>query len=310
MSVRIAIILCTYNGDKYLEQQLNSIINQTYKDWVIYASDDNSNDRTLEILLNFQNTYGHNRIIITNGPNKNNAAFNFLFTLNKFYYNNNYFAFCDQDDIWHKDKLERAIAFFLKNNQSEDTPKLFCSSTRYISKNGEFLQNSYIFKLKPNFKNALVQSIAGGNTMLFNKSAAKIILRTNDFQNLVAHDWWLYILVSAYEGVIFYDKIPTVDYRQHNNALVGENRSILAKVKRIRNLLNGRFKSWTDYNLKMLNPLYDDFSSSSKQAFDFFKLIKCSSFIKRIYFFYKSGIRRQTLTSNIALFLAVIIKRF
>ena len=304
---KVAILLCTYNGERYLDEQLNSVLNQTHTNWRIYASDDGSNDETLRILEKFQEKVGTDRIIIINGP-RNGPTSNFLSLISRVDGDYEYFAFCDQDDVWHEEKLFRAVKLLI--GVENQVPAVYCSSTRYIASNGRFLQCSYVFKGKPSFKNALVQCIAGGNTMVFNKMAKNILSKTPKFQMLVAHDWWLYILITAYGGYVHYDKAPSVDYRQHSNALVGENRSINSKIKRILMLLDGRYKKWTNLNITALDAISHELPLHSKQTLDFFKKIKRSSFFTRVFIFIYSGIRRQTFMGNIALAIAVLIKRF
>jgi len=304
---KVAILLCTYNGERYLDEQLNSVLNQTHTNWRIYASDDGSNDATLNILEKFQAKFGIDRMVILSGP-KNGPTDNFLSLILSVDGDCEYFAFCDQDDVWHDEKLCRAVKVLI--GLEFEVPSVYCSSTRYIASNGRFLQYSYVFKREPSFKNALVQSIAGGNTMVFNRMAKDILSRTPKLQILVAHDWWLYILITAYDGYVHYDKTPSVDYRQHSNALVGENRSINSKIKRILMLLDGRYKRWTDQNIKALDTISNELPLHSKQTFDFFKKIKSSSFFVGVFIFIYSGIRRQTFMGNAALAIAVLIKRF
>ena len=106
---KIGVLLCTHNGEKYLHEQLNSILNQSFTNWKIYASDDNSQDATISILEKFKNANGEKFIEIINGPNKG-ATNNFISLVHKYNNDCDYFAFCDQDDIWEKDKLQIAFS--------------------------------------------------------------------------------------------------------------------------------------------------------------------------------------------------------
>ena len=302
----VGILLCTYNGEKFLDQQLKSIAFQTYENWRIFASDDGSIDRTVEILKEFRKIYGSNRIIIFEGSNKG-VSKNFLFLIRQAYQKCEYLAFCDQDDIWYKEKLSRSIDLLSKLNSS--IPSLYCSSTSYISEHGEFLRQSYVFKRPPSFQNALVQSIAGGNTMLFNRHAANLLIRTPTFENLVAHDWWTYIIISGFNGQIYYDRRPSLAYRQHPGALVGENQSIKAKIIRIKKLLNGTFKDWIDKNLDVIIFFMDELPEENQKILNFFIKIRSRFVFVRVYAIIRSGVRRQTLTGNLALLLGVILNK-
>ena len=104
---------------------------------------------------------------------------------------------------------------------------------------------SILFRRRPSFENALVQSLAGGNTMVFN-CAAKRLLEKAGSLDIVAHDWWTYKLTTAAGGFVVYDPEPSVEYRQHGQNLIGSNSSIFAKIQRIRMLLSNRFRDWND----------------------------------------------------------------
>ena len=302
----VGIILCTFNGARYLNEQLSSIADQKYKNWRLFISDDGSTDQTKELLYAFRDRYAEDKVVIIEGP-KQGLTKNFLFLINLVYQQCEYFAFCDQDDIWHQDKLSHATAIL--GTARDNPPFLYCSSTTYISQSGNYLQGSYVFKNPPSFKNALVQSIAGGNTMVFNKVFASILAKTPLTINLEAHDWWAYILVMGCGGQVYYDPNPTVDYRQHSGALVGENRTLRAKLIRIKKLLDGRFRVWNDQNIKGLEILSTQLTSENLITFSLFQKLRSKSLLMRVYAFFRSGIRRQTIIGNIALFLAALLNK-
>lgn len=302
----VGIILCTFNGARYLNEQLSSIADQKYKNWRLFVSDDGSTDQTLELLHIFRDHYGGDKVVIFDGP-KQGPTRNFLSLVDRVHQKCEYFAFCDQDDIWHEDKLLRATEILDKiiNNR----PSLYCSSTRYISESSDYLQESYVFKNSPSFKNALVQSIAGGNTMVFNKTAASILVKTPFTINLEAHDWWAYILITGCDGQVYYDPNPSVDYRQHSGALVGENRTLQAKLIRIKKLLGGRLQRWNVENIKGLEYVADDLSPENLETLAWFQKLRSKFLLIRIYAFFRSGIRRQTVVESVALFLAALINK-
>lgn len=302
----VGILLCTFNGQRYLNEQLASITDQSYKNWRLFVSDDGSTDQTLELLHAFKDHYGGNKVVIFNGP-KQGSTSNFLSLIDRVHHQCEYYAFCDQDDIWHKDKLSRATVIL--DNALNARPALYCSSTVYISKSGDYLQGSYVFKNPPSFKNALVQSIAGGNTMIFNRTAASILVKTPFTIKLEAHDWWTYILITGCNGRVYYDPNPTVDYRQHSGALVGENRSLRARIIRIKKLLDGRFRGWNNANIKALEYFAGQLSSENLITIAWFKKLRSKFLLVRVYAFFRSGIRRQTLIGNMALFIAALLNK-
>ena len=113
---------------------------------------------------------------------------------------------------------------------------------RLIDEAGKPIGLSPLFKAPLSFENALVQSIAGGNTMLFNEETRKLLATTRESSHIVSHDWWSYILVTGCGGEVCYDPESTLNYRQHSQNLIGSNISIRGRLQRLRRLLKGTFK--------------------------------------------------------------------
>ena len=107
-SSHVAILLCTHQGARFLTRQLDSLAAQTYSDWRVWVSDDHSTDGTLEVLENYRKKWGEDRICWVRGPGKGFVA-NFLTLACTAGIQSDYFAFCDQDDLWDPDKLEVAM---------------------------------------------------------------------------------------------------------------------------------------------------------------------------------------------------------
>jgi hypothetical protein len=140
---------------------------------------------------------------------------------------------------------------------------------------------STLFKQPPSFDNALVQSIAGGNTMIFNR-ASKLVIETVGVVPTPSHDWWLYLLISGFGGKVFYDPYPLLFYRQHRNSIVGENTSFFNKFKRLLKLVDGRFKEWTDSNIKCLQMSENVLTPSAKESLNIFINIRQLSLLRKI----------------------------
>lgn len=183
---KVAVLLCTYNGEQYIREQVDSIVRQTYTNWVIYVSDDGSTDGTLAILEEYRKALGEDRVFITSGPKKG-FAWNFISSLQNNGRDCKYFAFCDQDDIWFPDKIERSVGY-LADYSRKDIPAVYCGRTKLIDGEGADIGFSPLFKRYPSFENALVQSIAGGNTMVLNIPAKDIIAKTPCYQEIISHD--------------------------------------------------------------------------------------------------------------------------
>lgn len=302
---KVAILLCTYNGSRFLGEQLESFVRQTHKNWIIYASDDGSNDDTLVVLNNYQQVLGKDRLILLSGPRQGFAK-NFLSLIKNRSIIADYFAFSDQDDIWFEDKLERSIA---KAAIPRSIPALYCSRTRLISADKQVQGYSPLFSVAPEFGNALVQSIAGANTMLINMQARELLAKTPDDAVIVAHDWLTYLLVTGCGGKVFYDPQPTLDYRQHNENLIGANNGLRDRLVRLAKMCTGRFSEWSTHNLLILNTFRQKLTPQSQRTMEQFELARRSSFFLRLYLMKKSGIYRQTLPGNISLFIAACLNR-
>lgn len=302
----VAILLATYNGEAFLATQISSLINQSYTNWVIYASDDGSQDGTLKILTDAQQALGERKLFILRGPRRGFVN-NFLSLLQNRMIDADYFAFCDQDDVWHPDRLERGIHCLQEN--ADGRPALFCSRTRLVDATGDVVGYSANFTTPPSFANALVQNIAGGNTMLFNTRARQLLSNLAYPHPLIAHDWWCYLLIAGCGGQIHYSCEPLIDYRQHEKNLIGANASLNNMLTRLKKMLSGDFSRWNESNIATLHGARALLSSENSTALDWFDKARTGSVVRRAYCLIRSGAHRQGFLGNIALALAVLFKK-
>ena len=299
----ITILLCTYNGARFLIAQLASIEQQSHKNWRLIVSDDGSTDETLAILRHFAERVPQ-YVELRSGPRRGPCA-NFLSLAEDPSIAGDYFAFCDEDDVWRRDKLKHALGW-LKSRQ-QTTPAVYCARTRLVGEEGRPFGTSPLFPKLPCFANALVQSIAGANTMVFNP-ATKRLLEQAGAVDAVSHDWWTYQLVSGAGGTVHYDPKPHLDYRQHAANHIGCNRGLRAQWERLRMVLQGGFAVWNDLNLASLHQCRHLFTSDNQALLDAYDLMRTGGLRVRVMALIKSGVRRQTLLGNLALFAAAILK--
>lgn len=304
--MHVAILMCTYNGSTYLREQLDSFANQSHKNWTLYVSDDASTDTTLSILADYQRHWGEHRLMIFDGPRQGFGK-NFMSLLRRSEIKAHYYSFSDQDDVWFSDKLERSIANL--SSLSLQTPALYCSRTRLIDACGNVTGKSPLFSKPPSFQNALVQSLAGANTMSINQAAREILARVPADETIIAHDWLAYILITACGGVAIYDSEPTLDYRQHSGNLIGANTSFIDKIIRFRKMLSGRFVAWNNANVKILQDLREFLTPENQTVLEHFDRGRRKRAIGRILALRKSGIYRQTPRGNISLVIAACLGR-
>ena len=304
--MKVAILLCTLHGQHYLEEQLQSVSRQTFSDWEVFASDDGSEDDTRALLLHYQAMWPHGKLTIHSGPAEGFAA-NFLSLICNAGIKADYYAFADQDDVWEPNKLERAVAWL--NTVPKDVPALYGSRTLLVDANNQVLGLSPLFCKPPCFANALMQNIAGGNTMVFNNAARSLLQGAGDKIDVVVHDWWLYLVVSGCGGRVFYDAHPTVRYRQHDQNAVGLDTGWRARVRRIQLSFNGRFIGWTNRNIAALDRITTTLTPENQRKLELLKTARRCWLLPRLWVFWRAGIHRQSTLSNIGLFLAAIFNK-
>jgi glycosyltransferase involved in cell wall biosynthesis len=300
----VAILLCTFNGARFLPQQLASFEAQEVAAWRVFASDDGSQDTTLSLLDDFRKKHGAERVHIRGGPHRGFVA-NFLSLLCDPAVQGSCYAFSDQDDIWLPDKLTRAQRFLM--NAPADKPAVYCSRTRLIDESGAAIALSPLFEKAPSFRNALAQSIAGGCTMVLNEAARQLLLRAGADVVCASHDWWVYLAVTAVGGTLFYDAVPSICYRKHTDNVIGENRSMRAQLIRARMLWRGRFKSWADWNVAALERIESEMTEENRRTFALFRSSRKQRLVPRLRGLMRAGIHRQTMLGNIGLVAAAMV---
>jgi glycosyltransferase involved in cell wall biosynthesis len=305
-SPRIAILMCTYNGEDFLGEQLDSIENQDYKNWTLYVNDDGSKDATLDILKRYQKKWGVKTLIIRRGPQKGFCQ-NFLNIINDPKIKADFYFLSDQDDVWMPHKLSNGLEKLSKLDALK--PNLYCARTTYISSNLKYIKGySELFLKSPSFKNAIVQSIAGGNTMAFNNHLKKIAQKYPK-ADVVSHDWWLYILNELVGGQTFYDPESTILYRQHNKSLIGANTGLIAKLRRFKMLLNGKYREYNTRHFEVFNKFNIDGLRRNLELIDQFFMLRDKSLKNRLSIIKEMGIYRQTFDTHLGLYLGLILKK-
>lgn len=222
----IAILLSTYNGEKYLEQQLNSIISQTFKDFKLYVRDDGSTDRTLEILNSYASKYP-NIIICKDDKNNVGASKSFMSLLGKV--EADYYMFCDQDDVWFESKIQTSLSIIKSEEaRSFNIPLLIHTDLIVVDENLNILKsslwnNNKLYPNKYNSEYLKVVNVVTGCTCLFNRLARDIAIRIKC--EIIMHDFWLSICVDSAGGKIISLPFPSIYYRQHQNNVIGASKN-------------------------------------------------------------------------------------
>lgn len=300
------IVLGYRDGQEFIEDQLKSIEKQTFENFTLHIFDDCST-QDLEIIRETSKT-STTPIQLHSRERNVGIASNFLNGLDEVGPDYDFYAFCDQDDIWFSDKLERAITI-LKGMPS-DQPALYCSRTEIVERNGvRKMGLSPLFSRQPSFANALTQNIGGGNTMVMNRLARDLVVKSANNADIIAHDWWAYIITSAAGGNIYYDTQPCLSYRQHGANNVGSNHRWTSKLARLHLLVKGRYRLWAEQNVKALEQNKDLLTDQNQRTLEMFSRGRNASFPIRIFLMRKAGIYRQTLLGNFGLWLSIFLKK-
>lgn len=303
-NLKVTILLATYNGATFLEEQLTSFLEQTWHNIDLIVSDDGSTDETLPILQKWQKNWPKGNLKIIMGPGTGYAD-NFRHLILSLNDNQSYVAFSDQDDIWHTDKLAKAVEYLCQLDDQNQA--MYGSRSRLVDREAKPIGYSPLFNKKPSFENALVQSIAGGNTIVLNAAAFNLVRESAQRTHFFSHDWWCYQLISGSGGAVIYDPVPRIDYRQHGNNIFGRNNSIHSIKRRLSALLNGDFSKWIDINLESLEKCKDLILAQNVKLSSEFKTARKDNFINRLLFLFRNDIKRQTHVPNIILYVTALI---
>ncbi len=301
----MAVLLATLDGARFLPAQLQSLAAQSWPDIDIWASDDGSGDQTLQMLEQTRAGWTKGAMHLLQGPHTGIAADNFRQLLIEVAAGYDYLAFCDQDDIWLPEKLEQAIADIAGADAGR--PALRCSRTRLIDERGGELGLSVHFRKAPDFRNALVQSIAGGNTMVLNRAAAELLKLSCARTSFVSHDWWAYQIISGAGGQVIYSATPDTLYRQHDNNVVGSNLGLAALFKRTISLFRGNFRRWNERNVLALDACRDLLTASARKGLADFEQARHGPVWQRLAGLIRSRVFRQTVGGQIMLYVACVL---
>ncbi len=224
MSANVCVLMCTYNGEKYIKRQMDSLMDQ--KDVQVYfcVHDDGSSDSTPDILK----SYG----ITPVGADHMGPAKGFMYLLEAAP-DSDYYAFCDQDDIWDDDKLSSAIDMIrIEEQLYPDEPCIYGCSTRLVSEDEKYICDHLLDKTRTLSSRLFYASISG-NTVVFNRAMRELALKTLP-DRLIMHDSWMVKLCVATGGHLIIDERPHMDYRMHGANQIGMEMGLSDKLSKFR----------------------------------------------------------------------------
>ena len=238
MNKKIAVLLASYNGVKYIKEQVDSILNQKEVDVTIFISDDLSTDKTVEYLQNIYKDF-KNIVYLPSGSKFGGAGKNFFRLIRDVDFSSfDFISFVDQDDIWYEDKLIRAIKTIEDKQLDAYSSNVLAfwedSKEMIINKSSSQARYDYLF-----------EAAGPGCTYVLKKDLA-IFLQNficdnwEDVNKVELHDWFIYAFARENNYKWYIDEKPSMRYRQHTSNQVGANDGLKAKLKRLKKV----FLSW------------------------------------------------------------------
>ena len=315
MNETITILLATYNGEKYLRHQLNSIISQTYTNWRLFIRDDCSSDNTLAIIQQYKEQLP-NKIEVIENDGRNAGSLSNFNKLLQLADKAHYIMFCDQDDEWKRDKIETTFSKMkeLEKKYGIDYPILIFTNFQYVDENMNTIHSKKNFEINRigqfGFSQLLAQNPVYGCTTMMNRALADktgVIPPQADY-----HDHWV-ALVAATFGKLYYMKEKTVLYRQHGSNVSGNwnNDSFRKRIQRI--LVNKKNVTEVKAKYAMLVSFREKYSDNlNKEQNDVLNTFLCFYKKRNILCMarsIKNGVRSQTLAQSILLYTTILFTK-
>jgi glycosyltransferase involved in cell wall biosynthesis len=314
---KIYILLSTYRGEKYLHELLVSIQKQTFSSWKLIFRDDNSNDKSYEIVKNFFKDDREKLLILKSSKNIGaKESFNLLLKEALQQKDCDYIMFADQDDVWKKDKIELTLSKMNSIEKEESATPILVHTDLHVSDENLNIINNSLWSHENNnpSKSTLnylfFQNTATGCTMMINRELASLACPIA--KEAIMHDWWINMVASKFGKVAFVDT-PTIFYRQHGaNTIGAKGESRYSLVLKISNLLLLRNEPYL-LHLKphrkqakaFLDTYHDKLAKNEISMLEFFISLPQKSWFEKRTGIIKYHLFRQSFIQNIGLFLRV-----
>lgn len=256
-SPKVVVLLSAYNGEKYICEQIDSILSQTYKNIEILVRDDGSKDGTVEVLQPYVKA---NQIKLEKGENV--GFVKSFFWLVEHAPKADYYAFSDQDDVWFEDKIEIAVERL--KDEPADIPLLYYTNYDLYDGDLNFKEHRSIKEPKTCFRNSLVDCVPLGFNTLFNEKARSLVV-SHMPQKSLGHDWTMY-MVCAGMGKLVYEARPTVKYRRHDyNVSNAGDSFIRQQIWRFKKFFLGGYFRKVHEQIQEFEQLFGDSLSTENQ---------------------------------------------
>ncbi len=304
--VRVLIGLALYQGAEHIGAQLDSIARQTHMDWRLVVSDDGSDDAGPLIVRDFAAAWPDGQVTLVAGPGKG-AAQNFLSLLDHAR-DGEVMAFADQDDVWHNDKIARGLAALDANPGAG----VYCARTTICDSALNPLTVSRHFEGPFDFRNALIQAVTAGNTLVLRPETVALARRAAPAAaqaGIESHDWWIYQIATGADLGIIRDQAEVLLYRQHSDNLKGRNDTFGAMRARVGQLFAGEYGNWLHANVAALLGAEGELTPDNRIILHRFNAALQMPGPRMALALRRLGIRRQTAAGTVAFYAAALAGR-
>ena len=294
----ILVLMSTYNGEKFLDKQIESILGQEKVNIDILIRDDGSTDGTPTILKKYEKKYDNIKIILGDNIGYEKS---FLYLVKESSIDYDYYAFSDQDDVWLPNKLSRAITFFDNTNICQ----MYWSNAMLVDEDLIKIKPFYASNYFPTYEKStkILNSGALGCTIVFNKEL-KIKMSDWSSEYIYPHDF-LVTTIALFMGKIYFDQNTNILYRQHMMAITGNKIGIKSKIKRLHQSFKTRKNnSYSTLAMNMLNNYWKDIKEYDLDTLKLFSNYRDSTIQK--YKLLISDVHKETLIKTIALKIMII----
>lgn len=259
--VSVTVIMATYNGERYVKEQIVSIMKSDYQNIILHVYDDGSTDQTIRIIKECQEEYP-DKILLTQNEKNLGVSMNFLTALTKV--TTQYAMFCDQDDVWMENKISKTLGRMMKTKDSKTKPVAVFTDVCVTDENLQVLQPSFhqsnhLDTSHTTLSYLLMENKLIGCTVMVNRPLIEKITEHPLPHYIRYHDWWVGLIAASF-GTISYVKTPTMYYRQHEHNLVGDQ----------------NYSSYVKKRLKACHKLRDYLLLTQKQAAEFYQVYGAS----------------------------------
>jgi glycosyltransferase involved in cell wall biosynthesis len=294
----VAIILSTFNGGRFLPEQLESFRRQDGVNWRLIWRDDGSTDATNTIMDDFCLQLPPAQVVRATGSGVNLGVFNSFMTLLGDALNAPAVAFADQDDVWLPEKLQRALVRL--RTVDPGRPAVYCGRQTLVDQALRPIGLSPLPRHAPGFPGLLLQNIGTGCTIVMNKAAAQAIHASQKPHRSV-HDWWSCLYVAAIGGTILFDDTPTILYRQHGGNLVGASKSRLRRLVGALSRGAGAHNAQLTWHLDALMRNKERLTPEAARITQQIRTGYARGWFARLALFRIAGFCRQTMMENVLL---------